>query len=159
MRRLAEVPEDLLSVDELKKLTGLEFMTGVMNGQIAAAPIANLLDYDLVEVEEGRVVFAGVPGFRSYNPIGSVHGGWFGTLLDSCMACAVHTALPVGQGYTTLEYKINVIRPATIKTGLLRAVGTTLHVGRRTGVASGRIVDEAGKLYATGSTTCMIFDL
>lgn len=159
MRRLAQSPEELLSVDEMKKLSGLAFMTGIRDGLIPAAPIANLLDYDLIEVEEGRIVFAGVPGFHSYNPIGSVHGGWFGTLLDSCMACAVHTALPAGKGYTTLEYKVNVIRAATVDTGLLRAEGTATHVGRRTGVAEGRIVDANGKVFATGSTTCLVFDL
>jgi uncharacterized protein (TIGR00369 family) len=159
IRRLAQTPEELATVADMKKLSGLEFMTGIMEGQIAAAPIANLLDYDLIEVEKGRIVFAGIPGFQSYNPIGSVHGGWFGTLLDSCMACAVHTCLPAGKGYTTLEYKINVVRSASVKTGLLRAEGVATHVGRRTGVAEGRIVDESGKIFATGSTTCLVLDL
>lgn len=158
-RRLAKSPADFPDLAEMKGMSGFEFMSRIKDGKLPAAPIAESLNYDLESVEPGRVVFAGTPGFASYNPIGSVHGGWYGTLLDSCMACAVQTMLPAGQAYTTLEYKINILRAATVATGQLRAIGEVIRVGRRTGVAEGRIEDEAGKVYATGSTTCLVFDL
>lgn len=159
MRKIANDVNDFPDLEEMKAMSGFEFMTRIKDGLLPAAPIAQSLNYDLETVEAGRVVFAGVPGFASYNPIGSVHGGWYGTLLDSCMACAVHTMLPKGQAYTTLEYKIGILRAATVKTGRLRAIGEVIRVGRRTGVAEGRIEDEDGKIYATGSTTCLVFDL
>ncbi|MEO0362329.1 MAG: PaaI family thioesterase [Pseudomonadota bacterium] len=152
-------PEDLASIETLRSMSGLEFMRAVKAGRLPAAPIARTLGYELVEVEEGRVVFAGEARFDLYNPIGSVHGGWFGTLLDSCMACAIQTRLPAGKGYTTLEYKINILRAATVKSGVIRAEGSAVHVGRRTATAEGRMVDAAGKLYATGVTTCLVLDL
>lgn len=155
----ANSPEDFPDLIEMKGMSGLEFMSRIRDGELPAAPIGDSLNYELESVERGKVVFAGTPGFASYNPIGSVHGGWYGTLLDSCMACAVQTMLPAGQAYTTLEYKINILRAATVDTGRLRAIGEVTRVGRRTGVADGRIEDENGKVYATGSTTCLVFDL
>ncbi|MEM7546075.1 MAG: PaaI family thioesterase [Pseudomonadota bacterium] len=152
-------PEELMPLADMRAISGLEFMRGVMEGRFPAAPIARTLGYTLIEVEEGRAVFAGEARFDAYNPIGSVHGGWFGTLLDSCMACAIQTRLPAGRSYTTLEYKINILRAATVDSGLIRAEGTAIHVGRRTATAEGRMVDAAGKLYATGTTTCIILDL
>jgi len=159
MTKFAEDVSGMLSPAEIGSMSGLDFMRGVMEGRLPAAPIAKTLNYSLIELEEGRAVFAGTPGFESYNPIGSVHGGWFGTLLDSCMACAVQTTLPAGKGYTTLEYKVNILRAATVNTGLIRAEGTVIHSGRRTATAEGRMVDEAGKVYATGTTPCLILDL
>ena len=159
MKTVAQSPKELPSLADMRAMSGLEFMQRIKSGELPAAPIGETLNYDLETVEEGRIVFAGTPGFASYNPIGTVHGGWFGTLLDSCMACAVQTRLPAGKAYTTLEYKINILRAATVETGRLRAIGEAIHVGRRTGVAEGRIEDEAGKIYATGSTTCLVFDL
>ena len=152
-------PQDMPSMKTIASMSGLEFMQAVRDGKLARAPISETLDYTLHEVSEGRVVFRGKAPFRAYNPIGSVHGGWFGTLLDSCMACAVQTMLPKGRGYTTLEYKINIIRPVFDTTGPILAIGEASHVGRRSGVAEGRMVgEEDGKLYATGSTTCLVFD-
>ena len=159
MRRIAESPADFPGLAEMKAISGLEFIRGIQEGTYPAAPIAGALNYDLEVVEPGQVVLSGVPGFASYNPIGSVHGGWYGTLLDSCMACAVQTMLPAGRAYTTLEYKISLLRAATVKTGRLRAIGDVIRVGRRTGVAEGRIVDDQDRVYATGSTTCLVFDL
>lgn len=156
--RIAANPTELLTQAQMAGLTGLDFMRGILVGRLPAPPIATLADMTLVEVAEGRVVFQGRPGFAHYNPLGTVHGGWFGILLDSCMACAVMTRLPRGQGYTTLEYKVNILRPVMAQTPPLRAVGEALHVGRRTGVAQGRLLDAEGRLYATGSTTCLVFD-
>jgi uncharacterized protein (TIGR00369 family) len=155
--RFAAGPEELLGPAELSGLSGLEFMTGMLEGRLPAPPIAALADMVLTHVGEGEVVFEAEPGFRHYNPLGTVHGGWFGILLDSAMACAVMTRLPRGQGYTTLEYKVNMIRPVTRETGRLTARGTALHAGRRTAVAEARLTDAAGRLCATGSTTCLVF--
>lgn len=159
MRRVAKDMSEMPGPEVIGSMSGLEFMRAIHEGRLAGAPIAGTLNYDLLEVEEGRVVFGGRPEFTAYNPIGSVHGGWFGTLLDSCMACAVQTMLPKGRGYTTLEYKINILRAATTKSGLIRAEGRAVHVGRRTATAEGRMTGEDGKLYATGTTTCLILEL
>jgi uncharacterized protein (TIGR00369 family) len=99
------------------------------------------------------------PEARHYNPIGTVHGGVACTLLDSCMSCAVQTHLAKGQGYTTLELKVNLVRPITATTGPIRAEGRTLHFGRRSGTAEGKILDAKGNLLAHGMTTCLIFEI
>lgn len=147
---------DLLTPEEITAMSGLEFLQGIAEGRLPAPPICKALNYWMKTVEEGRVVFEAEPRFEHMNPIGSVHGGWFGTLLDSAMACAVQSMLPAGRGYTTLEYKVNILRPVLPDTGLYEAIGTVDHVGRRTGVAHGEIRSlETGKLHATGSTTCI----
>ncbi|MGF1447191.1 MAG: PaaI family thioesterase [Pikeienuella sp.] len=157
--RVAQDPSELLAPAEMGAISGLDFIKGMRDGRYSVPPIAQLMNMELVEVEAGRVVFQGRAAFAHYNPIGTVHGGWFGTLLDSCMACAVHSMLPRGRGYTTLEYRVNLIRPAYEDTGLLLAEGRAVHVGRRTGVAEGRLSDGAGKLYATGTTTCLVMEI
>lgn len=159
MRKPAATLAELPGPEVIGSMSGLDFIRAIHEGRLPGAPIAATLDYDLIEVEKGRVVFAGRAKFEAYNPIGSVHGGWFGTLLDSCMACAVQTMLPAGKGYTTLEYKINILRAATVESGLIRAEGRAVHAGRRTATAEGRMVGEDGKLYATGTTTCLVLDL
>ncbi len=157
--RFVDRAEDLPAISDVAALAGIEVMQGVLTGRLPAPPICRTIGFRLAEVGEGRVVFEGTPGFPHFNVLGGVHGGWFGILLDSCMGCAVHTRLPPGKGYSTLEYKVNLMRPAGSQSGLLRAIGETTHVGRRTGVAQGRLVDLDGRLYALGSTTCLIFDL
>ena len=119
-------------------------------------PMAATLDIRLVEADNGRAVFTGTPGERVYNPLGMVHGGVPCTLLDSAMACAIQTMLPVGVAYTTLELKVNIIKAIGKDTGPLRAEGKLIHAGRSTAVAEGRLVDAGGKLYAHATTTCMI---
>lgn len=159
MVKHAHTPADLLSLDEVLKMSGLEFMQGILNGTNPAPPIGATVGYSLHSVEDGRVVFRGTPEFEVTNPMGTVHGGWYGTLLDSAMACAVMTRVPRGAVYTTLEYKINITRP--IPLGMtIDCIGTVDHAGRSTGVASGEIRGvKDGKLYATGSTTCIIMTL
>ena len=148
---------DLPETDAILSMSGLDFMRGVMDGSISAPPISAVLNYRLDEVDAGRVVFRGTPEFAAMNPIGTVHGGWYGTLLDSCMACAVMTMVPRGAMYTTLEYKVNITRAIPVGMEII-AQGLVQHAGRSTGVASGEIRGaEDGKLYATGSTTCMIY--
>lgn len=156
MAIFASGPEELLSMAELLDLSGLEFMTGIAEGRLPAPPISKTMGYALRRVEAGRVVFRGAPAFDHTNPMGTVHGGWYGTLLDSAMACAVMTMIPKGTVYTTLEYKVNILR--SIPIGMeIDCEGVTDHVGRSTGIAHGDIRGvEDGKLYATGSTTCII---
>lgn len=156
---LATSPADLLDMDELLSMSGLAFMTGMLEGTLPGPPIAQTMGYRLHAVEDGRVTFRGAPKFNVTNPMGTVHGGWYGTLLDSAMACAVMTRVPAGSVYTTLEYKINITR--AIPLGMeIDCTGTVDHAGRSTGVATGEIRGvEDGRLYATGSTTCIIMKL
>ena len=151
----AERPEDLLSPQEMLGMSGLEFMQAIAEGRLAGPPIARTLNYWIKSVEPGRVVFEGEPQFDAMNPMGTVHGGWYGTILDSCMACAVQTSVPKGSYYTTLEYKVNILRPIPLGTRVT-ATGTLQHGGRSTGIARGEVTDAEGRLYATGSTTCII---
>ena len=155
----AETPDDLLTPADLATMSGFDFIDGIRTGKFPAPPIAKTLNYRLIDVAEGRVVFEGAPEFAAYNPLGGAHGGWFGTLLDSCMACAVQTTLPRGRGYTTIEYKITILRPAFVTTPPLKAIGTVVSSGRRVATATGEMVDPEGKVYATGTTTCLVFDL
>jgi uncharacterized protein (TIGR00369 family) len=149
-------PDELMTPQQVLSMSGLEALHGMMEGRLAGPPIARTLGFRLASAEEGRVVFSGAPDFSVMNPTGSVHGGWYGTLLDSCMACAVMSTLPRGSTYTTLEYKVNIVRPVPPGTEV-RAVGTVQHVGRSTGVARGEIAGVAdGRVYATGSTTCLV---
>lgn len=156
---LANRMDELLTTEQLLSMSGLEFMEGIVNGKLPGPPIAHTLGYALSLVEDGRVVFRGTPEFDVCNPMGTVHGGWYGILLDSAMACAVMTKVPKGSVYTTLEYKINIVR--SIPLGMeIECSGVTDHTGRSTGIAHGEIrgVDD-GKLYATGSTTCIIMKM
>jgi len=142
-----------------KAITGLELLTGIMKGILAAPPIQQTLDFRLIQVERGHTVFAGIPSFDHYNPLGSVHGGYIAALLDSCMACSVHSTLGPGHTYATLEVKINYVRPITIDTGEVRAEGKVITAGKRIATAEGRLFDNSGKLYAHGTSTCLIFTL
>ncbi len=139
-----------------RSLSGLEFFKAVGEGKLPLPPIMELMNIKPVEFSEGHVVFSVEPAEYHYNPIGVVHGGLAATLLDSSMSCAVHTMLPLGSGYTTLEIKINFVRALTSKTGIVYAEGKALHVGGRIATAEGRITDAEGKLYAHGTTTCLI---
>lgn len=149
--------EDLAAPRDLLSMSGLTFMQRILAGTLPQPAIARIMGYHLSEVEDGRVVFRGTPEFDHTNPMGTVHGGWFGTLLDSAMACAVMTKVPQGSVYTTLEYKVNVTRTIPLGTEIV-SEGVVSHAGRSTGVATGEIRGaQDGKLYATGSTTCLIF--
>jgi uncharacterized protein (TIGR00369 family) len=139
------------------EMSGLEYLRAIARGELPVAPMADLLGFGFHEIEEGRVVFECVPAEYHYNPIGAVHGGLACTLFDSAMGCAVHTMLPAGVGYTTVELKVNFLRPITAKTGRLLCEGTTIHVGGRIATAEARLRDEGGKLYGHATTTCMIF--
>lgn len=139
-------------------LTGLELFEAMFAGTLPAPPIGRTLNYLLVEVAPGHAEFQGQPLFDHYNPLGSVHGGWVATLLDSCVACAIHTLLPAGRAYTTLELKVNYVKALTHRVPLVRAVGDVIHAGKTVATAEGRLVGPDGTLYAHASTTCLIFD-
>lgn len=140
-------------------LSGIEYLRAMIEARLPPPPIARLLGFAFAEAEPGRVVMRLLPGEQHFNPLGSVHGGVAATLLDSVMGCAVHSTLPAGRGYTTLEIKVNYLRAVTEASGALTATGTLVHGGRRTAMAEGRVADSAGRLCAAGTTTCLVFDL
>ena len=152
-----EIAYGVVPTETLLQHDGLTFLKGLIDGKFPAPPIAQTLGFTLSEVEYGRAVFTGEPQARHYNPIGTVHGGFAMTLLDSALACAIHTTLGKGESYTTLEIKVNLVRPLTEKTGPVRAEGRLIHRGRTLGTSEGDIKDASGKLYAHATTTCMIF--
>ena len=148
--------DDIVPVEKAAKISGLDYMLAILHGEFPAPPISQTMNYSLIDVTSGRVVFRGSPNFSTLNPMGTVHGGWYATLLDSAMACAISTKVDVGFISSTIEFKINIIRPVPL--GMeVDVIGETDHAGRSTGVASGRIVGvDDQKLYATGSTTCIV---
>jgi uncharacterized protein (TIGR00369 family) len=140
----------------LEGKSGLELLQRAVAGDFPPPPIAMMMDIRLTEVERGRAVFTGTPQEFHYNPLGTVHGGYGATLLDSAMGCAVHSTLEAGDLYTTLELKINYIRSMTHDTGVVRGIGKVISETRTTAIAEGRIEDASGKLYAFATTTCVI---
>ena len=141
-------------------LSGLEQLRAVFdpNRPEREPGIGKTMGFSIVEIEEGRVVFGGRPDESVYNPIGTVHGGYAATLLDSAVGCAVHSTLKAGQGYTTLELKVAYHRAMTKDTGPVRAEGKVVKVGSRAAFAEGRITDARGRLYATATSTLLVFD-
>ena len=146
----------LARVEQIFRMSGREILEAMMSGQLPFPPMNETMNMTLLEVGNGRAVFQGIPLMQHYNPLGTVHGGWFATLLDSAMGCAVQTTLPAGRSYTTAELSVNIVRPASHTTGPLRAVGTVIHGGRQIATAEARIEDERSKLYAHATTTCVI---
>ena len=141
-------------------LSGLEYMQAVASGEISRPPIAALLGLEIVEAEEGRALFAITPGEQHYNPIGVVHGGIAATILDSAMGCAVHTTLPAGWSYGTLDLQTRFVRPITGDTGRMLCEGVVVHRGRSTATTEGRVwVEESGKLLAHGSGSALLREL
>jgi len=149
--------DPIAAFEAAKALPVMEWMRGIIEGRLPPPPISRLLGFRLVEVAPGLAVFEIAPGEQHYNPIGVVHGGIALTLLDSAMGLSVHTMLAPGAGYTTLESKVNMVRPVTSQCGVLRAVGKVVHMGGRVATSEGRFEDAAGKLYAHGTSTCMVF--
>lgn len=136
---------------------GVSFLRGMIEGRHPGPPFAAEMGFDLAEVEEGRVVFVGTPSERFFNPLGTIHGGWTATILDSAMACAAHSTLKAGEGYTTLEMKLNYVRPVMPGSGTVRCEGRLIHRGGTIATTEGKLVDERGRLLAHGTETCMIF--
>jgi uncharacterized protein (TIGR00369 family) len=151
--------EHEILADARRSLGGLEFFRRMITGELPLPPLAALLGFRIVEIDEGRAVFEALPLPPYYNGLGSVHGGFAATLLDTALGCAINSAMPAGRRFTTLELKVNLTRPITKEAGLLRCEASVVHVGGRTATSEGRIVDAAGKLYAHGTTTCIVVDL
>lgn len=145
--------------DQIAGKTGLEVMQAMLSGEIPFAAIARTLDFVVVEVERGRALFQGTPMARHLNPLGTIHGGWIATLLDSSLGCAVHTMLPAGRGYTTAELGVNYVKGLTPKVQRVRAEGKVIHCGRQLATAEARIVGADGTLYAHATTTCLVFEM
>jgi uncharacterized protein (TIGR00369 family) len=148
----------IVSAEDRKVLSGLEFVAGLVDGSLPLNTMARTLGYDIVESSKGRVVVTSEPHKEYLNPEGTVHGGFAATLLDTCMGLAVRSMIDKGSGSTTLEFKISMLRPITPDTGLLRAEGIVLSCDRRVGTAEGRLTDNEGRLLSHGTTTCLIFD-
>jgi len=149
-------PADLPDSAKILSMSGLDFMRGIQDGTLAPPPISQSMGFWTDEVEKGRVMLRAVADFTHCNPTGGVHGGWYGVLLDSCMSCAVMTEVPKGSFYTTLEYKVNITRAVPVGTEVV-ATGIVQHAGRTTSVANGEVRGATdGRLYATGSVTCLI---
>jgi uncharacterized protein (TIGR00369 family) len=140
-------------------MTGIDFVRAMFAGQLPSPPIMQTIEPFDFTAEPGVVAFQSIPGFRHYNPIGSVHGGYAATLLDSAMGLAVHTMLPPGSGYTTLEFKISFIKGMTKDSGPVRSEGRILNVGRRAATAEARITDSKGRLLAHATTTCLVLEI
>jgi len=138
-------------------MTGLETLAAIADGRIDHPSMAHTLGFRLTDVEEGRAVISGTTGPDYCNPNGTIHGAWPAALLDSCMGSAVHSMLPAGAGFTIVEFKIDFVRPITVKTGAVTAEGTVVKVGKQIGLADGVMMDSNGKVLAKGTTTCLIF--
>jgi len=145
--------------EQVAGLSGLELMQAMLAGRLPYPPIAKTLDFLLLEADDGRAVFQGTPGPAHLNPMGGIHGGWYATLLDSAMGCAVHTKMPPGRGYTTAELSVNIVRAIGTKAPRVRAEGKVLHAGRQLATAEGRLYGPDGTLYAHATTTCLVFEL
>ena len=140
----------------MRSMSGLDYLLGILRGDFPGAPIAATVAIELVEVERGRAVFEGTPERFVYNPLGTVHGGWAATILDSAMGCAVHSTLPAAKGYTTVDLSVTLVRALTDRVRRVRCEGRVLHTGGTVVTAEGRVTDLEGALYAHGTTTCLI---
>jgi len=147
----------VVTLETLRSYDGLSFLKAMIDGTLPQPPMTATLGFRLTEAERGRAVFTGEPRYEHYNPIGSVHAGFAATLLDSALACTVHSTLAKGETYVTAEFKLNLVRPLTKDTGTVAAEGRIVHRGRTLGTSEGYLRDAAGKLYAHATTTCIIF--
>jgi uncharacterized protein (TIGR00369 family) len=148
--------DPLIGARAAPTMSGLDFLNAIGRGELPIPPIMSLMNIGVQEAEAGRVVFSVEPAEYHYNPIGMVHGGLASTLCDSAMGCAIHSMLPAGVGYTTLELKVSFLRPLTVDTGLVVCEGKVIQVGGRVATAEARLSDRGGKLYAHATTTCLI---
>ncbi|MHB8605073.1 MAG: PaaI family thioesterase [Thermoplasmatota archaeon] len=156
-RRTVEWSDPMALAAKLEGRSGREFLDLLLKEGFPPPPIAVLLDFTLVEVADGRAVFEYHPHESHYNPLGSVHGGATAAVFDAALGCAIHTKIPAGSGYTTIELSVNYLRPVTKDTGTMRCVADTIHVGRTIATARAELRDQAGKLYAHATTTCAVF--
>jgi uncharacterized protein (TIGR00369 family) len=139
--------------------TGLQVMQGLLAGELPHAHMAKTLDFMMIEVGPGLAIFQGTPGVQHLNPLGTVHGGWFASLLDSALGCAVHTLMPPGRGYTTADLSVKLVKAITPKVQRVRAIAKVLHCGRQLATAEAKLVGPDGTLYAHASTACLVFEM
>lgn len=158
VRARMEKGTGLARPDEMAAMSGIEMLEAMIAGKLPRAPMSETLDFLLVHIAHGHAIFQGHPRMRHYNPLGTVHGGWSATLLDSALGCAVQSTLPRGKGYTTMEFKVNLVRALTESVGVVRAEGRIVHSGRQSATAEARLVGPDSKLYAHATTTCLVFD-
>jgi uncharacterized protein (TIGR00369 family) len=149
----------VMTAEHVQGLSGLEVMRAMLEGRAPYPSIAHTLDFMLVDIGEGRAVFQGTPGPAHLNPMGTIHGGWYATVLDSALGCAVHTTMPPGRGYTTAELGVNLVKAIGPKAPRIRAIAEVLHSGRQLATAHARLVGPDGTLYAHATTTCLVFEL
>lgn len=154
--RTFEWADPMLGATSAMKMSGYEYIKSICDGTLPMPPIMSLLGVDTASMKEGYMDLEFYAKEYHYNTIGGVHGGVFCTLLDSCMGCAVHTTLAQGTGFATLEFKVNFLKPIKIESGKMTCEGTVIHSGKKTAVAEAKILDESGKLYALGQSTCLI---
>jgi uncharacterized protein (TIGR00369 family) len=154
----ANAGRQTLSKEQVLQLPGIELLRAMMRGEFPFTGIGKTLDFYLAEVSDGSATFQGSPGPAHFNPLGGIHGGWYATLLDSAMGCAVHSKMPVGRGYTTAELSVNLVRAIPPKVSRLRAEGKVIHCGRQLATAEGRLLGPDGTIYAHGTTTCLVFE-
>ena len=147
-----------ISKEQALKLSGIELLRAMKRGEFPFTGIGKTLDFYLAEIADGEASFQGSPGPTHFNPLGGIHGGWYATLLDSAMGCAVHSKMPIGRGYTTAELSVNLVRAIPPTAVRLRAEGKVIHCGRQLATAEGRLFGPDGTLYAHGTTTCLVFD-
>lgn len=152
-------PPGVATPDQVAGMSAMQIFDAISAGRLPQPPIGGTLDFIPIRVEPGKAIFQGRPNQRHYNPMGTVHGGWFAAMLDSALGCAIHSTLPAGKGYTTLELKVNLVRALTDAVPMVRAEGTLIHGGRQVATSEAHIVGPDGKLYAHATTTCLIFDL
>ncbi|MFN8281814.1 MAG: PaaI family thioesterase [Chitinophagales bacterium] len=148
-----------IGATEALQMEGMDYLTAMYDGKLPGPPIMHTLDFKMHSIESGKAIFSFVPQEFHYNPIGSVHGGVISTLLDSAMGCTVHTLMPKGKAYTTLELKVNFLKAITKKSGELFAVGKMIYNGGRTALVEAQIIDSNNKIFAYGVSTCLIFDV
>ena len=151
--------EGVASRDQIAGKTGLEMMNAILQGELPAAPIGKSMNFCLIHLEEGQTIFQGTPKPAFFNPLGTIHGGWIATLLDSALGCAVHTKMPVGRAYTTAELSVNMVRAISPKVERVRAIANVLHCGRQLATAEAKLVGPDGTLYAHATTTCLVFEV
>ena len=145
--------------DQVAGMSGMDLMHAMLRGDLPYAAIAKTLDFLVIDIGDGSAIFQGTPGPQHLNPMGTVHGGWFATLLDSALGCSVHTRMPAGRGYTTAELSVNIVRALTPKVPRVRAIGRVIHCGRQLATADAQLIGPDGTLYAHATTTCLVFDM
>jgi uncharacterized protein (TIGR00369 family) len=151
--------EGVASRDQIAGKTGLEMMRAILQGELPSAPIGKSMNFCLIHLEEGQTIFQGTPKPAFFNPLGTIHGGWIATLLDSALGCAVHTKMPVGRAYTTAELSVNMVRALSPKVERVRAIANVLHCGRQLATAEAKLLGPDGTLYAHATTTCLVFEV